>query len=429
MAQNKKITLEEFASGIDKGLTTADMKRAGAFDQLTLVRQGKNNSLHREQVRLTEKYGTDHPRVALMLNKIQMNEVFLIQVAAETIRAKTEIPYVDPDTWVFHGFVKDKALQGVSNLTVALFDPNGARLNKLGHACTNANGYFKLASKNIDGGAAYVRVLSFNGDFLFVDTSPLLPKPGSLDYKEITLSGDTIICVPGHEPPTGSPGEPDDDKWIVMGRVTNPEGQGLSELIVSVFDKDLIFDDRLGQTVTDQNGYYRFSYRTSDFRDLIERKPDIYLKVFDLKGTTLYSTKGAIRYEAGRVERIDIVIAKQSASSSGSKGETAPLQTPSDMWVVNGHVTDAQGKPLVGYTVTAYDKDFLRDDRLGSTTTDAKGSYSLTYRTSDFRGFIERKPDIYFQVHDPKGTLVYVSKNVWFEAGRVETIDIVIGKR
>ena len=81
-----------------------------------------------------------------------------------------------------------------------------------------------------------------------------------------------------------------------------------SGLFVSVYDKDLFFDDRLGQSETDANGNYSLTYRTEDFRDLIERKPDLYLKVIDKKGKTLYTTKGQVWYEAGRIETIDVKI-------------------------------------------------------------------------------------------------------------------------
>jgi len=50
-------------------------------------------------------------------------------------------------------------------------------------------------------------------------------------------------------------------------------------------------------------------YYAEDFRDVIERKPDIYLKVIDQKGNTIYSSKDCVRYEAGRTEIFDIKIA------------------------------------------------------------------------------------------------------------------------
>lgn len=66
--------------------------------------------------------------------------------------------------------------------------------------------------------------------------------------------------------------------------MTDKEGKGLSNLVVSLYDKDLLFDEKLGQAETDENGFYSLTYRIEDFGDLIERKPDIYVKVLDQKG-------------------------------------------------------------------------------------------------------------------------------------------------
>ena len=58
----------------------------------------------------------------------------------------------------------------------------------------------------------------------------------------------------------------------------------------------------------DEHGYYSFTYNTEDFRDLVERKPDLYLKVLDRDGRTLFTSEQKIRYEAGRVEVVNITI-------------------------------------------------------------------------------------------------------------------------
>ena len=79
-------------------------------------------------------------------------------------------------------------------------------------------------------------------------------------------------------------------------------------MIVSIYDADLLFDDRLGQTETDANGRYTFTYSTADFGDLFERHPDIYLKVMDRASQTLYTTENTIRCEAGHVEIVDITL-------------------------------------------------------------------------------------------------------------------------
>lgn len=50
---------------------------------------------------------------------------------------------------------------------------------------------------------------------------------------------------------------------------------------------------------------------TEDFRDLIERSPDIYSKVMNQTGETLYTSKGSIRSESGRLEIMNVEIEKR----------------------------------------------------------------------------------------------------------------------
>src|SRR3954452_17723340 len=99
--------------------------------------------------------------------------------------------------------------------------------------------------------------------------------------------------------------------------------------------------------------------------------------------------------------------------------------TDEGVWTVTGRVTDAHDQPLAGYVVSLYDEDLFFDDRLGSTRTGADGAYTLSYRTGDFRDFIERKPDLYLKVLDPRGKTVHTTKaQVIAEAGRQAIIDV-----
>jgi hypothetical protein len=254
----------------------------------------------------------------------------------ESRRARVELPDVDSHTWCLHGFVRNKSHDGVRNLTVALFDDAGRRLDGLGHGCTDTDGYFKIRATNLsDVRAAYVRVLSQQGSVLYADSRALQPRAGVIDYREIILSGEEVVCVPQPEPvePTPAPGTgtpgtgtpgtgtpgtgtagenlPPPGTWVVKGRVTDQANKGVSGVFVSVYDEDLFFDDRLGQAVTDNNGNYSLTYQTSDFRDLIEKRPDLYLKVIDEKGNTVHTRRGQTWFEAGRVETIDIQITKK----------------------------------------------------------------------------------------------------------------------
>jgi hypothetical protein len=327
MATQKEVSFEEISRELDKGIAGADTFRADRLDGLTAVRAVKDQRLWREQTRLAQKLGPTHPHVTEIMGRLTVNAAMMRDLKLESARARTETPQVDQNTWVLHGYVRDKDLKGVSNLTVALYDQSGGRLNGVNHGCTDSNGYFRMAGKSANSAsAAYIRVLSKDGAFLYADRDPFSPTLGAIDYREIILSGEEATCIPPPDPidpptvlpPTISPPPPPTetrtenlpprDYWVVRGRVADKLGKGLGGLFVSVYDKDLFFDDRLGQSETDANGNYTLTYRTEDFRDLIERKPDLYLKVIDRQGRSLYVLKGHIWYESGRVETIDIEI-------------------------------------------------------------------------------------------------------------------------
>lgn len=305
----RKFKIDDFKSGAQTGLVDADARRAESFDQLRLARRAVGTSVAREQARLARKYGPDHPRVVALAARAAFNQGMVKDITLEAERARTDIPAVGEDEWVLHGYVRDAQLRGVANLTVALYDEGGKWQSGLGHACTEKDGYFLLRNSTSavrEGRPVYLRVLSPNSEHLYADKSALTPEPGRLDYREVSLTGEVQTCTPpalSRDEPLAAP-----DAWVVRGRVSDSSNRGLPGLTVSLYDKDFLFDDRLGQTETDQNGNFSLVYRTRDFRDLIERKPDIYLKVTDQKGKTLYSSKGQIRYEAGRVEIINITI-------------------------------------------------------------------------------------------------------------------------
>lgn len=108
----------------------------------------------------------------------------------------------------------------------------------------------------------------------------------------------------------------------VFGRALNRETQqGIAGLLVEVLDEDGIVDDRLGSTITDQQGQFELIYARSDFQEqYLERKPDLYLRVKDAHGKVLLSTEDAVRYEAGHTEAFILQI-----PNDPSQPETVPV--------------------------------------------------------------------------------------------------------
>jgi hypothetical protein len=98
----------------------------------------------------------------------------------------------------------------------------------------------------------------------------------------------------------------------VIGTVVEQEsGKPLQGLRVRAYDKDLIFDDKLGDTLTDAAGKFEISYTEVHFRDLEETEPDVYIRIYDPTGKKLlYTTEKAVRRSASVLERFDVKISK-----------------------------------------------------------------------------------------------------------------------
>ena len=99
-------------------------------------------------------------------------------------------------------------------------------------------------------------------------------------------------------------------EFRIFGVIQEAEtGRPLANLVVRAFDRDLIFDDKLGYTNTDDDGRFEILFGPERFRDLFESKPDLYLHIFDRDGIRLiHQTSDAIRWNATKDEEYQIQI-------------------------------------------------------------------------------------------------------------------------
>jgi carotenoid cleavage dioxygenase len=107
-----------------------------------------------------------------------------------------------------------------------------------------------------------------------------------------------------HGPPRG-----EDGMRVIGAAVEEESGRPLAGLRVRAFDKDVLFDDPLGEAITNAQGRFEISYSEASFRDFHETLPDVYIRVYDESGERLlYSTERAVRKSAELVEHFDVKI-------------------------------------------------------------------------------------------------------------------------
>jgi len=115
----------------------------------------------------------------------------------------------------------------------------------------------------------------------------------------------------------------------ITGRITEREsGLGVRGLNVRAYDRDLLFDDLLGTVTTDAEGRFEMVYAEKDFRELFEKRPDVYLSIYAPPFKSLFDTKDSIRWGARELEHFELQI------DSERLGALAP--TRSDDEVVGG---------------------------------------------------------------------------------------------
>jgi hypothetical protein len=329
MVSRKQVSSDQAVGEFNKVMLGGDQLRADGLDRLQALRAVKHARLHREESRLTKKLGADHPRVTEIRERLKANANLSRDLAVEAKRARIEVPQVDGKTWCLHGFVRNKSLAGVPNLTVALFDETGKRLDALSHGCTDANGYFKIRSSNLTNvRAAYLRVLS-QSSVRYVDKNALQPSAGVIDYREIILSGEDVVCVPPPEPITTPPVTPPPPlPWTVRGTVSDGKTVFFAGLTMVMADKAGKPIPAMGTRTTDEQGKYEFIHPPEHFSSLINPPVDLLVQVLDANQRVL-ATSPPLRFEPGKTQNVNFTITPNRSAAPPKEGTgKTPTPTP-----------------------------------------------------------------------------------------------------
>src|SRR5262245_48300495 len=91
-------------------------------------------------------------------------------------------------------------------------------------------------------------------------------------------------------------------------------------------------------------------------------------------------------------------------------------------FVVGGHVR-ADGNPVVGVRIRAFDKALRRDQPLGETTTNDEGRYDIHYSTEQLPPGTRRHANVFVRAFSTAGIVLGVS-DITFDAPATTTIDL-----
>lgn len=324
----------EVRNRITEAFSDAGSANINALQQVQDMQVVMGSLLQHEAKRLEKKLGRENLRVQHIQSTIKRNQAISRDLEVELEIAKIRVPEVDQQDSLIHGRIVNENRRGWSGLVVFLSDVQGKIIRALGKAETQDSGYYALTLnpkmtevvKSIREGV-FVVICNSKGELIYRHKDLLKLVGGDrILVEDIVLKRSDITSPPCETPSVSNTevsssrssdsvtvSEFTSDVWVARGRVVDERGEGMGGLVVSLFDRDRIFDARLGTTQTDENGEFSFTYRTEDFPDLFDAHPGLYLKILDAEGNTLYSSEEAVRCEADRVEEFNITIGEREA--------------------------------------------------------------------------------------------------------------------
>lgn len=205
--------------------------------------------------------------------------------------------------------------------------------------------------------------------------------------------------------------------FIIKGLIVNTLKQALPNLRVEAWDKDLLINDLIGSTTTDENGEFSFEFSQSYFREIFtDRKPDIFFRIFS-EGNQVYSTESDVLWNVD--SSIDDITITVDLAAPGTSDPSKPV---SRSYKVTGKVVNNKGVPVRQAVVEVLIKNADGDIPVGKTQTNRTGNYEVSFIVSRNR----LSPDIQVLVYQ-KGNEDHVTRSaIRFNVSGNEVIDVIV---
>lgn len=164
------------------------------------------------------------------------------------------------------------------------------------------------------------------------------------------------------------------------------------------------------------------------------QKLQVVKQVKNITGLGLQDAKKMVEDLGVVLEKVTVEVAQKAKIKLESAGATVSLEPLGekkavDGFIVFGKVTEANGEPLSGLLVRAFDRDLRSKELLGEATTKTDGSYQIEYSSDDFKKAEKNHADLTIKVFNEVDTPLQATserKEIIFNAKQEEEINLIV---
>ena len=181
--------------------------------------------------------------------------------------------------------------------------------------------------------------------------------------------------------------------YRITGHILHSDSDhGFAHHRLEIWDFGPFLLDLVASTATDENGHFEVAFVQPHVEEFLpfHHHPHLFLKLF--RGDQPISLAGCVievflpgstepHTATGYPVLLDV--------PPGETRITLKLKLP-EGFVVHGVVRRAEGTPLAGAPVKAFDEDLRQEQLLGEATTDPAGQYRISYTSAQFHRPNER---------------------------------------
>ncbi len=194
-----------------------------------------------------------------------------------TAKSSKDIEVNAGQAYVVFGTVTNADATPAAGVTVIAYDKDESREDRLGQATTDARGAYKIpysaaafrrSTKERGGADVIVRVYNDQNELLFASK-----KKNSAPAR---LKLDITVPI---------------EMFVVRGTVCHSDGRPIPHVTVKAFDRDMRWEEPLGQAKTTESGLYEITYTYAKFQRSEKGRADLVVRVCDERNHELVSSQ------------------------------------------------------------------------------------------------------------------------------------------